>query len=190
MPAAQQGSQPPANPAPVAGSTPPAPQPAGPAIESAAWVQLTLFTVVASLVLFVARVGRTQARWSELVGAEVAVEMRVALDDLRAAIAKAHLERGTWPGLAGRVDRSAQGSASEAQPTPERVVDCIERSLGHELPANPWNGSSSLRVVAPDAPWPSRFDGATGWIYRPSTGEIRANVPDEVSASGVRLSDL
>lgn len=184
------GSQPPATPPQVTPSAPPPPRPASSSVDAAVWVQLTLFTVVASLVLFVARVGRTQARWSEMLGAEVAVETRVALDEIRGAIAQVHLERGVWPGLALRVDRSTAGVAPSIETELERVVDCIENRLGHALPANPWNGSPTLRVLAPDAPWPARFDGGTGWIYRPSTGEIRANVPDEIAASGVRLSDL
>jgi hypothetical protein len=154
------------------------------------WVQLTLFTVVASLVLFVTRVGRSQAQWTEVLDAEVAVETRVALDQIRAAIAQAHLDRGVWPGLARRVGGTQIAGAEAFEQAPERVVDCIKNRLGGAVPANPWNGSSAVRVLAPDAPWPARFDGATGWIYRPSTGEIRANVPDEIAASGVRLSDL
>jgi len=45
-----------------------------------------------------------------------------------------------------------------------------------QVPANPINNSSSIKMVANNQPMPSP-DGSTGWIYKPQTQEIIANVP-------------
>lgn len=43
-----------------------------------------------------------------------------------------------------------------------------------QIPANPVNGLSTITVVADAATFPAA-DDATGWIYHPRTGRLRAN---------------
>ncbi|MGC1275613.1 MAG: type II secretion system protein [Planctomycetaceae bacterium] len=49
----------------------------------------------------------------------------------------------------------------------------VEASSRSAFPANPINGKSTV-LVSESHP----RDGSTGWWYRPSTGEIRANVEE------------
>jgi len=44
-----------------------------------------------------------------------------------------------------------------------------------KMPENPINGLGTLKIVANDTPMPAP-DGTTGWIYKPQTLEIIANV--------------
>lgn len=155
-------------------SFPRGPRYRGPLIDAAAGVQLTLFVVVSLLVLFLARVSRTQAQWSEEACSRASVRVRAGLDELRDAIALYHLAEHTWP---------AQGEDAD-------VAAALAGYLGPQVPRNPWNGRETIWRLPPGAPWPRTNDGATGWLYRPSTGEIRANVPLELMSGGVRLCDL
>jgi len=158
-----------------------APRPASydrPGDAGQAWVQVTLLAVLTALLLFLAGIGRPVARDVDPVRVELATEVRAALDELRDAIARARTADGRWPGLV-----TLRGDA-----VAEEVEQRLERELGRPIPANAWNGASSLRVLPPGAPWPARFDGRSGWVYRPSTGEIRANVPGDDAE--VRLADL
>jgi hypothetical protein len=156
-------------------SFPPRPtQARGQLLDAASSVQLTLVVVVGLLVLFLARVSRTQAQWSEQACSRASVRVRAGLEELREAIALYHLAEHSWPAQGEDVD----------------VAAALAGYLGPELPRNPWNGRDTIRRLPPDAPWPRAFDGVTGWVYRPSTGEIRANVPPELVSGGVRLCDL
>ena len=55
------------------------------------------------------------------------------------------------------------------------------------LPVNPMNGSSSVEMVGNNQPLPAP-DGKTGWIYKPQTQEIIANVTGK-DASGTTYSN-
>lgn len=143
-------------------------------IDGATSVQLTLLVVVGSLVLFLGRVSRTQAQWTEEASSRAANRLRAGLTELRDAIALYHLAERSWPALGEELD----------------VRAALAGYLGPELPRNPWNGLDTIRRLPPGAPWPATGDGAAGWLYRPSTGEIRADVPAELVSAGVRLFDL
>jgi hypothetical protein len=55
---------------------------------------------------------------------------------------------------------------------------------------NPLNGRSSVRFLKPDEPWPLEGDDSSGWLYRPATGEIRANSPGKSTWTGTRFLDM
>lgn len=149
-------------------------RPSGPLIDAATSVQLTLLLVVGCLVLFLGRVSRTQAQWTAEASSRAANRIRSGLTELREAIALYHLAEHTWP---------AQGEELD-------VRTALAGYLGPQVPRNPWNGLDTIRRLPPGAPWPASGDGASGWIYRPATGEIRADVPAELITAGVRLFDL
>jgi hypothetical protein len=145
-----------------------------PRLDATACVQLTLFVLVTGLLLFVVRTSRTQARWTEQQTLLATEEFRGGLTELRDAIALYHLTEHTWPGLGGERD----------------VATALAGFLGNELPRNPWNGARSIHTLAPHALWPADGDARSGWIYRPTTGEVRANVPVDLVLGGVRIYDL
>ena len=43
-----------------------------------------------------------------------------------------------------------------------------------KIPANPFNHSDAVQVLANDEAFPAAADDSCGWIYKPATGEIRA----------------
>lgn len=46
--------------------------------------------------------------------------------------------------------------------------------IRERLPENPVNGLNTILIVADGAPFPAA-DNATGWIYQPQLGKLRAN---------------
>ena len=46
-----------------------------------------------------------------------------------------------------------------------------------EIPANPFNGTTTATIIADDQPFPTEPDGLTAWIYKPATKQIRLNQP-------------
>lgn len=44
-----------------------------------------------------------------------------------------------------------------------------------EIPENPLNGCSRIKIVTAASPFSALADDRTGWIYQPETGEIRLN---------------
>jgi hypothetical protein len=55
---------------------------------------------------------------------------------------------------------------------------------------NPANGLGSVRVLGEGQRMPAAPDGATGWIYDPGTGALRANCEGELRRGGARYYDL
>jgi prepilin-type N-terminal cleavage/methylation domain-containing protein len=47
--------------------------------------------------------------------------------------------------------------------------------LKEALPVNPINGLSTVKVLDDATAFPTAADGATGWIFKPLTGKLRAN---------------
>jgi len=46
-----------------------------------------------------------------------------------------------------------------------------------KLPRNPFNKLDTIQMVADGADFPVNPDASHGWIYKPATGEIRADTP-------------
>jgi hypothetical protein len=55
---------------------------------------------------------------------------------------------------------------------------------------NPLNRRSNVRFLAGTDPWPLEGDDSSGWLYRPATGEIRANSPGRSTWTGTRFLDM
>jgi len=190
-------ASPPSGPA----STPP---PRSQRRSTEAWVQVTLAVIVVALLLVVAAVPRARPAL-EAVPEQPAYELRLALAELRAAIAAYPLDHGAWPGaapgpragateVARRLElQLTRASDREGGPALERDGEVVPRLgpyLPLALPANPVNGLASVRVLLDDEPWPASSDDTTGWIYRLATGELRANVRGTVGESGLRYDQL
>jgi general secretion pathway protein G len=47
--------------------------------------------------------------------------------------------------------------------------------LKEALPVNPVNGLATVKVLDDSTAFPTAADGATGWIFKPLTGKLRAN---------------
>jgi hypothetical protein len=180
------------------------PRPGRASTES--WVQITLCVIVAALLLVVAAVPRPAPPHDDAVDRRTR-ELRLALADLRAAIADYELDHSTWPGhppdpleldgresAAARFERQLTGTTGRrGEPLasgPDEATPRFGPYLPFALPADPINGLATLRVLGADEPWPERADGTTGWIYRPATGEIRANAVGTADATGVRYDQL
>lgn len=59
-----------------------------------------------------------------------------------------------------------------------------------QLPANPYNGKRSVKVVVDTNTLPPS-DGTTGWIYSSKRGRIKANIPRTLTRQdGTALEDL
>jgi len=43
------------------------------------------------------------------------------------------------------------------------------------IPPNPFNGKSSVLIIADATAFPTAGDDATGWVFKPKTGEFKAN---------------
>lgn len=62
--------------------------------------------------------------------------------------------------------------------------------LPYGIPENPMNGLASVQMLADGDEFPPEPDGLSGWIYRPRTGELRANSAGWVPLGGARYFDL
>ncbi|MBL8896410.1 MAG: type II secretion system protein [Planctomycetes bacterium] len=61
--------------------------------------------------------------------------------------------------------------------------------LKESLPVNPVNGLSTVKVLDDATAFPTAADGATGWIFKPLTGKLRANSIG-TTASGTAYFDF
>lgn len=182
----------PANPAPRVGATP--------------WVEITLCLIVAGLLLMVVAVPQARSAPEYAAMQRSARELREALGALREAISAYHFDHGAWPGRPPSREALPEGAARGYLGLEQQIT--LETDISGEpgwgaddlhpfgpylecgLPANPINGLSTVRALDEDAAWPIAPDGTSGWIYRPSTGEIRANSPGLVPGTEVRYFDL
>jgi general secretion pathway protein G len=53
--------------------------------------------------------------------------------------------------------------------------------LKNGLPPNPFNNLKTVKIVADGAAFPTTPDETTGWIYKPQTGEFKANTLAQTS---------
>jgi hypothetical protein len=191
--------------APPSPPAPPAPYPSARASAERAqlWVKATLFVVISGLLYFCIALPipgprREVAQLERQFG-----EVQLVLSEMRALLADFRADHGIWPGQG----RDGYGD-------PSLLQDQIAQPTGHDgvvlrtppaggrperargpyrnggVPPNPVNGLSSVRFLRADEPWPDEADGRTGWLYRPATGEIRANLPGRAFPSAPRFMDL
>ncbi|MBL8858113.1 MAG: hypothetical protein JNL28_06410 [Planctomycetes bacterium] len=159
-------------------------------------VHATLFIAVAVMLVFVAtrrQPGKMRA-WVE--AERPMIELRLSLAELRAIITDYHVEHGAFPGC------DANGAAVPRwfERQWERAIERSNSAPGNArltasgapggVPHNPVNGLATVRFLASNDPWPVAADDATGWVYRPSTGEIRANCTGNAFGSGPAYWDL
>lgn len=199
LPAAHEPADAPVPPAPRA----PYPPARAQSDRAQNWVQLTLLTVVVALLVFAIAMPISGPRRGEASAERRLVETRLALAEIRAVLADFRADHGIWPGqgLDGRGDPALLTDQLVHPTGPDGVVlgpsarrEARGRIRGpyrdDGVPANPVNGLSSVRFLRADEPWPDECDGRTGWLYRPATGEIRANLPGRAFAESARYVDL
>lgn len=164
---------------------------------------IALVLAIAGLLLFMA-VPTRPLDAATLAVQRAEVELRSALEELRSAIGEYRLDHDAWPA-------SDPDSASEdATSREDRFVRQLElftdpaghaasrrlstHPLGpyltHGVPANPFGGSTRVRVLEPDEEFPGSPAGGGGWIYSPRTGELRADAPGYLQGTGERIFDL
>jgi hypothetical protein len=151
------------------------------------WTGLTILVVVVSLVAVVA-VPRRPLSPEELFAQEIAFEAEMALGELRAAIREYQFDHGTLPGIPpSRGDRIVIEVASAAWLRRQLTMnsnaagetlpqDLPSHAFGpylDEIPTNPANGLTTVHVLRPGERMPLEPTGTRGWIYDPSSGEVR-----------------
>jgi hypothetical protein len=55
---------------------------------------------------------------------------------------------------------------------------------------NPVNGLDTVRLLRDDQDFPADPDGATGWLFKPATGELHANCDGVSAVTGISYFDL
>lgn len=151
--------------------------------------------VVAALLLIVVAIPSVGRRSTSPAESDLN-RARAALDEFRRAIGRYRYDHGVWPGaLCSDVDAGvcfARQLTYASNAAGELAASSAEARFGPYLPGyvptNPLNGLSSVHLLPDAQDRPSPADGKSGWIYRPSTGELWINAPGE--ADGVRFIDL
>jgi hypothetical protein len=169
------------------------------------WVQVTLCVVVALLLLAVIALPKRMDARSESAPELTAYELFSNLQKLRAAVGEYRLDHGVWPGApvdGAEAMRASAASRELVRQLTEYSDLCGETSeragsdhpfgpyLETRVPVNPVVGLASVHVLGESEEWPATPDESTGWIYRPTTGEVRANCRGAVSTSALRYYDL
>ena len=127
----------------------------------------------------------------------------VSVEELRGAIEEFRRDHKDWPGQPpnGGLDRVASerwfvahltmASDSEGRIAPRRETDFPHGPyVGPQALRNSVNGLSSIRVLQAGDPQEQVPDGSTGWIFDPTTGELRMNARGTVPGTEVRYFDL
>jgi type II secretory pathway pseudopilin PulG len=115
-------------------------------------------------------------------------EMQRGLTQLRHAVNVYWAQHDGFPGpQAADVERQLGQATDRAGHTGEGAAfDLGPYLAGGRLPTNPATGRCDLRIVQA---MPGSPTGASGWLYCPVTGEVRADVPGR-NADGVAWYDL
>jgi hypothetical protein len=178
-------------------------RPASAALSAEAWVQVTLCVVVAALLLFVISLPRRTSAVDDASRLAAARALHVALQKLRGAVSDYRFDHGEWPGSSlaqragpmehaapGCADPASSGSASRGGATQPGEHLLLDGYLDERVPVNPIDGLSTVRILGDQEDWPSSADDSSGWVYRPRTGELRANCRGRVPGASLRYFDL
>lgn len=57
------------------------------------------------------------------------------------------------------------------------------------IPANPFNGFSTVKIIVNGTAFPSAADDTTGWIFKPETGEFKCN-SSATNSEGDKVFDI
>ena len=126
-------------------------------------------------------------------------ELVKSVDMLRGAIAAYAGDHGVFPGYDvtdGELSEETLVRQLTERTGPlgrSRVAPWAPHQFGPylwELPANPFNQLANVRIVGDHEPFPAVPDGSTGWIFRPATGELRANTTGVLPGTDDRIYDL
>lgn len=140
-------------------------------------VLATILTCVACLVLYVAQAPAEKRDLDALRAQRAQAELSWRLDELRAVIDSYRANHGTNPGqgAGSAVDAAWFDRAYASSRALRAYDDAASARLERGVPANPINGRSDVRFLANDESWPAQADDGSGWLYKPATGELRAN---------------
>lgn len=164
-------------------------------------VRATLLLVVTALVLSLSALPAPRPSRAVIEAERLCVELRLTLAELRATVAEHYAAHGTFPGGAPSthsdpfwIQHQLEVAFRRARAQPGMpVFDLPEPRVPHftgAVLANPVNQRSSVRFLSPSEPWPLAGDDTTGWLYRPATGEIRANTSGTSPWTGNRYIDM
>jgi hypothetical protein len=160
---------------------------------------------VLSVGLGIAAVPERPAEPAHLEGAAVAQRVQSTVEEFRAAILHYAFHHNTTPGYPPRAPGEVRGAASEAFVRSQLCERSDSQGSTHDrnplsrtfgpymrdgMLANPLNGSDAVRLLASHEGFPAEPDGATGWMYKPSTGEVRVNAVGFVPGTNIRYYDL
>jgi hypothetical protein len=142
----------------------------------------------------------------DLSGTAVTQRLQLALVDLRDGLIAYRRDHANFPGyLPGTPMRSLRGDITEKCFRDQlvgwsddwgRTVPFYEARFPHGpylvygIPENPVNGLDTVHMLGDLEEFPAEPDGKTGWIYKPKTGEIRANSAGKVPRADIRYFDL
>lgn len=154
-------------------------------------VHATLLTCVAALALYVAQVPAERRDLAELRAHRASAELAWRLEELRAVVADYRHRHGAHPGQAeaGSVPADWFETAYASSRGKHGYEEPLVRAISG-VPANPVTGRADVRFLGVNEEWPAEPDELSGWLYRPSTGEVRANCRGFVHGTQRRLYDL
>lgn len=74
------------------------------------------------------------------------------------------------------VDQMMLSSNAQGQTAPVGTADFPRGPYLERVPVNPLSGKDSVEVLADGTSFPADGDGSHGWIYKPETGEVKADL--------------
>lgn len=73
------------------------------------------------------------------------------------------------------IDQATLSSNSNGQTAAVGTPGFNRGPYMQKIPVNPFNGLSTVQMLADGQPFPAAADNSDGWIYKAATGEVRAN---------------
>lgn len=162
------------------------------------WLHIVMGILVAVLLLMVVALPSVNKHASES-GVTAEQRVRAALEEIRRSIGQYRYDHGVWPGTHCNDDEDPSScfvrqltgaSNADGKSAATSAARTYGPYLARGVPVNPCNGLATIRVLREGERWPEPADGTSGWIYRPASGELRANAPGEAGENGLRFSDL